>query len=123
MINTLKNTIVLISFILCFTSCDKGFQSVEDSQQEGDSQPVEDKKNYRYYFEYIEYVGTLSVSGNYYNVNVDGTTTAIGSLQYIDAAAHPAAVNGAKIKVRGYFIGVSSSKYVNTMTVSVEAAE
>ena len=73
--------------------------------------------------EYIEYVGTLSVSGNYYNVNVDGTTTAIGSLQYIDAAAHPAAVNGAKIKVRGYFIGVSSSKYVNTMTVSVEAAE
>lgn len=55
MINTLKNTIVLISFILCFTSCDKGFQSVEDSQQEGDSQPVEDKKNYRYYFEYIEY--------------------------------------------------------------------
>ena len=73
--------------------------------------------------EYIEYVGTLSVSGNYYNVNVDGATTAIGSLQYIDAAAHPAAVNGAKIKVRGYFIGVSSGKYVNTMTVSVEAAE
>ena len=73
--------------------------------------------------EYIEYVGTLSVSGNYYNVNIDGATTAIGSLQYIDAAAHPAAVHGAKIKVRGYFIGVSSSKYVNTMTVSVEAAE
>ena len=73
--------------------------------------------------EYIEYVGTLSVSGNYYNVNVDGATTAIGSLQYIDAAAHPAAVHGAKIKVRGYFIGVSSSKYVNTMTVSVEAVE
>ena len=73
--------------------------------------------------EYIEYVGTLSVSGNYYNVNVDGTTTAIGSLQYIDAAAHPAATDGAKIKVRGYFIGVSSGKYVNTMTVAVEAAE
>ena len=73
--------------------------------------------------EYIEYVGTLSVSGNYYNVTIDGSTTAIGSLQYIDAAAHPAAVHGAKIKVRGYFIGVSSSKYVNTMTVSVEAAE
>ena len=73
--------------------------------------------------EYIEYVGTLSVSGNYYNVNVEGTTTAIGSLQYIDSSAHPAAVDGAKIKVRGYFIGVSSSKYVNTMTVSVEAAE
>ena len=48
MINTLKNTIVLISFILCFTSCDKVFQP------EGDSQPVEDKKNYRYYTDYFE---------------------------------------------------------------------
>ncbi len=69
--------------------------------------------------EYIEYVGTLSVSGNYYNVTVAGTTTAIGSLQYINKAEHPLAVNGAQIKVRGYFIGVSSSKYVNTMTVAV----
>lgn len=54
MINTLKNTIVLISFILCFTSCDKVFQPEEDSQPEGDSQPVEDKKNYRYYVDYSE---------------------------------------------------------------------
>ena len=42
MINTLKNTIVLISFILCFTSCDKVFQ------------PEGDKKNYRYYLDYYE---------------------------------------------------------------------
>jgi hypothetical protein len=69
--------------------------------------------------EFVEYVGTLSVSGNYYNVTIDGASTAMGSLQYIDAAAFPLAVNGAKIKVRGYFIGVSSSKYINTMTVDV----
>ena len=69
---------------------------------------------------YIEYTGTLGVSGYYYNVTIDGAATAIGSLQYIDAAAHPAAVDGAAIKVRGYYIGVSSGKYVNTMTVSVE---
>ena len=73
--------------------------------------------------EYIEYVGTLSVNGNYYNVTVEGTSTAMGSLQYIDATEFPAAVDGAEIKVRGYFIGVSSGKYVNTMTVAVEAAE
>ena len=73
--------------------------------------------------EYVEYVGTLSVSGNYYNVTIDGAATAIGSLQYIDATAFPAATNGAKIKVRGYFIGVSSGTYVNTMTVAVETAE
>lgn len=72
--------------------------------------------------QYIEYTGNLVVSGYYYNVTVDGAATAIGSLQYIDAAAHPEAVDGADIKVRGYFIGVSSGKYVNTMTVSVEKA-
>ena len=71
--------------------------------------------------QYIEYVGTLSVSGNYYNVAVEGAVAAQGSLQYIDVNAHPAAVHGAKIKVRGYFIGASNGKYVNTMTVSVEA--
>ena len=70
--------------------------------------------------EYVEYVGTLSVSsGTYYNVTIDGATKAQGSLQYIDATAFPLAVDGAKIKVRGYFIGVSSSKYINTMTVAV----
>ena len=71
---------------------------------------------------YIEYTGTLSVSGYYYNVSVDGAETAQGSLAYVDASAFPAAVNGANIKVRGYYIGVSGGKYVNTMTVSVEAA-
>lgn len=69
---------------------------------------------------YIEYTGTLSVNGYYYNVAIDGASKAQGSLQYIDAAAFPAAVNGAKIKVRGYFIGVSGGKYVNTMTVDVQ---
>lgn len=69
--------------------------------------------------EYIEYTGTLSVSGKYYNVAIEGTNKALGSLQYIYASEHPLAVNGAKIKVRGYFIGVSSGKYVNTMTVEV----
>ena len=69
--------------------------------------------------EYIEYTGTLSVSGSYYNVAIEGTAKAQGSLQYINVSEHPLAVDGAKIKVRGYFIGVSSGKFVNTMTVSV----
>ena len=70
--------------------------------------------------EYIEYTGTLSISGGkYYNVAIEGTDKAQGSLQYIYANEHPLVVDGAKIKVRGYFIGVSSGKYVNTMTVEV----
>ena len=74
--------------------------------------------------EYIEYVGTVSISsGKYYNVSVDGAATAVGSLQYIDPADFPLAVEGATVKVRGYFIGVSSSMYINTMAVSVVEAD
>ena len=72
--------------------------------------------------EYVEYTGTLDISddGRYFNVAVEGATKAQGSLQYLDVAAHPAAVDGAKIKARGYFIGVSSGKFINTMTVEVK---
>ena len=69
---------------------------------------------------YIEYTGTLAVSGNYYNVTVDGTTTAVGSLSYPDASLGLADLNGKTIKVTGYFVGISGTKYVNTMVVAVE---
>lgn len=68
MINTLKITIVLISFILCFTSCDKVFQP------EGDSQPVEDKKNYRYYLDYYE--------RKYYSCNGELVQTIVIDYEY-----------------------------------------
>ena len=71
---------------------------------------------------YVEYTGVLTVSGNYYNVKVDGTATAIGSISYPEASLGLADLNGKTIKVKGYFIGVSSGKYVNTMVVSVEEA-
>ena len=69
---------------------------------------------------YIEYTGTLAVSGSYYNVTVDGTATAIGSLSYPDSSLGLKDLNGKTIKVTGYFVGVSSNKYVNTMVVAVE---
>ena len=31
---------------------------------------------------YVEYTGTLSISGYYYNVNVDGANNAVGSIAY-----------------------------------------
>lgn len=73
---------------------------------------------------YVSYTGALAVSGNYFNVNVEGTTTAIGSIQYpIDAEALKA-FDGKNITVTGYAIGVSSGKYVNTMVLNVvEATE
>ena len=72
--------------------------------------------------EYVEYTGTLTISGYYYNVEIEGASTAIGSLAYvIDGTVDPA-LNGQKIDVRGWTIGTSSGKYVNTMIRSVVAA-
>lgn len=71
---------------------------------------------------YITYTGTLAVSGNYFNVNIEGAATAIGSLQYPINADEIKALDGKEIVVEGYAIGVSSSKYVNTMVVSVAEA-
>ena len=69
---------------------------------------------------YVEYEGVLS-SGNYHNVTIEGAATATGSIQYptADLKAQLTELNGKKIKVTGYLIGVSSNKYTNTMAVSV----
>lgn len=69
---------------------------------------------------YVEYTGILTISGSYYNVTVPGAQTAVGSISYPIAGTVDAA-DGQEIVVRGYTIGVSSSKYVNTMLVECTA--
>lgn len=69
---------------------------------------------------YVSYTGKLAVSGTYFNVNIEGAATAMGSLQYPIEAEAISALNGKNITVTGYAIGVSSGKYVNTMVISVE---
>ena len=71
---------------------------------------------------YVEYTGTLNINNNYYNINVEGATTAIGSIQYPKEGIVNA-TSGAVVKVTGYTIGASSGKYVNTMAVKVEVIE
>lgn len=68
---------------------------------------------------YIEYTGVLSISnGKYFNIAVEGTETAIGSISYpIDDLT---ALDGKTVTVTGYFIGVTSKKYVNVMAVTVK---
>lgn len=72
---------------------------------------------------YVQYTGTLNISGYYYNVTVDGAATAVGSIQYAPEGLVDAALNGKKIVVTGYTIGFSGGKYVNTMGINVVAAE
>ena len=68
---------------------------------------------------YVTYTGTLSISGNYYNVSIDGASTAIGSISYPFAGTVSPDLNGKEVTITGYTIGVSSGKYVNTMATSV----
>lgn len=72
---------------------------------------------------YVEYTGILTISGSYYNVEVDGAATAIGSISYPNDGMVASTLNGKTIKVTGYTIGMSSSKYVNTMATSVAEVE
>lgn len=72
---------------------------------------------------YIQYTGTLSISGNYYNVNVDGASTAVGSISYPGDGLVDAGLNGKRVIVTGFAVGVSATKFVNTMATSVVAAD
>jgi hypothetical protein len=77
------------------------------------------------YAAYISYVGTLSVSGSYYNITIEGLDGTQGSPQYLsgDLKAKFDELNGKKIVVTGYSIGTSSgTKYINTMATAVEEA-
>ncbi len=69
---------------------------------------------------YVQYVGVLTVSGTYYNItNIEGATTAKGSISY-PLNTDFTSLNGQEVIVKGYFVGVSSSQYYNTMLGSVE---
>lgn len=73
--------------------------------------------------QYVEYTGTLAISGYYYNVTVDGAATAVGSLAYVIEGTVDASLDGQKILVKGWTIGFSGGKYVNTMISEVTAAD
>ncbi|MBR1378127.1 MAG: OB-fold nucleic acid binding domain-containing protein [Bacteroidaceae bacterium] len=72
---------------------------------------------------FVQYQGTLSVNGTYYNITgIDGASTAQGSISYpLDTDF--TSLDGKEVIVKGYYVGVSSSKYYNTMIVSIEAVE
>lgn len=72
--------------------------------------------------EYVTYEGTLSIEdGKYFNVAVEGTSTAVGSIQYPIAIDNT--LDGKKVKVTGYAVGASSGKFVNTIATSVALAD
>lgn len=67
----------------------------------------------------VKMTGVLTVSGNYYNISIDGTTVQ-GSISYPLESLGLTDLNGHIITVYGYFAGGNNAKYRNVMAVKVE---
>ena len=72
-------------------------------------------------FGYVTFTGKLEISGNYYNINVNGSSKT-GSLS--NATGVDASLNGKIVDVTGYFIGLTGSdKYFNIILTSIKASD
>ncbi len=73
--------------------------------------------------EYVKVKGTLTVSGYYYNLAIDGATI-IGSISYPLNTTELGAYNGKEIEVIGYVTGTASeNKYLNILACEVKLDE
>lgn len=74
-------------------------------------------------YDYMIYSGTLEHSNNYWNVNVDGATARVGSIDYPSQDLTP--YIGQKVVVEGWFIGYSGTggKYVSTVLKKIYVPE
>lgn len=70
--------------------------------------------------QYVSVVGTLVISGNYVNLIVDGATLQ-GSIVY--PAEDYSEFDGTTVTVTGYFVYVSSGKYVSIIATDVAGKE
>ncbi|MBQ3247469.1 MAG: BACON domain-containing protein, partial [Alistipes sp.] len=69
--------------------------------------------------EEVEFTGTWVISGNYINIEGIEGATKTGSIKYVNNADY-AEFDGQTVVIKGFFVGVSSGKYVNVMPYSVE---
>ena len=78
--------------------------------------------SYNTIFGYVKFSGKLTVSGNYYNIEVNGATKT-GSLA--NATGIDASLSGKIVDVEGYFIGLtgSTSNYFNIICTSIKASD
>ena len=73
--------------------------------------------------EYVKLSGTLAVSGNYYNMTIDGVDpdTKQGSITYPVDALNAKSFDGKKITVTGYFNGLSGKgKFINIIATKID---
>lgn len=73
--------------------------------------------------DYIKFRGTLNISGNYYNVSVEGAETAVGSIVSPSAELKEQLSNGSEYDITGFALYVSSKKYVNVVVTDVKLVQ
>lgn len=73
---------------------------------------------------YCQVTGQVSISGNYYNLIVDGTTQAQGSFYQLTDDQKAMLADGETYTITGYFVSISKSggapKFFNIVPVAVE---
>lgn len=65
--------------------------------------------------EYVKFVGTCAINGNYVNFVVDGAATAQASGYQVPPSVKDQLVDGESYEICGYFVSVSSSRYFNVV--------
>ena len=80
-----------------------------------------DNNEYAYY---VKMTGTASISGNYYNFNIPGAETAVGSVYGATDEVKSWLADGMECTLYGYFFSISKTagapKYINIIVTSVE---
>jgi len=74
------------------------------------------------YAEFVKIEGKMSISGNYYNVIVDGAATAQGSVYYASDAIKEKLTNEMTCTLYGYFVAISGGKFINIVVTHVNEA-
>ena len=76
------------------------------------------------YAYYAKMTGTVSISGNYYNFNILGAETAVGSIYGATDEVKSWLADGMECTLYGYFFSISKTsgapKYINIIVTSVE---
>lgn len=73
--------------------------------------------------QYVQVMGELVISGNYYNLNVEGAETAVGSLiKPLDSVLN-GVTNNSKVTVTGFAMYTSGGKYVNIVATELVIGE
>ncbi len=78
------------------------------------------------YAYYAKMTGTVAVSGNYYNFNIPGAETAVGSIYGATDEVKSWLEDGMECTLYGYFFSISKTsgapKYINIIVTSVDPA-